>query len=195
MTSSVSDIDAAKRRLRPEASAARRRARHALAPTAAGRMLAGHAGDLAGAMVAGYWPIGDEIDPLPLMERLAARGSALALPVVAAAGHALDFRAWRPGAPLEAGPHGTRHPPPAAAAAVPAIVLVPLLAFDRRGFRLGRGGGYYDRTLERLRANAQILAIGLAYAAQEVSEVPRDGRDQRLDRVLTEAGWIGLESP
>jgi len=192
------DLDAAKRRLRAEATAACRRARTALPPAQAGRLLAAAAGGWQagpGATIAGYWPLADEIDCRPLMDVLAAHGAALALPVVAAAGRSLEFRAWRPGDPLEAGAHGTFHPLPIAATVVPAVVLVPLLAFDRRGFRLGRGGGYYDRTLETLRARSQVLAIGLAYAAQEVPDVPCDCRDQRLDRLLTEAGWMVLETP
>jgi 5-formyltetrahydrofolate cyclo-ligase len=146
-------------------------------------------------VVAGYWPIADEIDCRPLLAALAVLGCALALPVVAGPGQPLLFRAWAPGAPLETGPHGTRQPGPDAALVRPTVVLVPLLAFDRALYRLGYGGGYYDRTLESLRNRSQVRggylsAIGLAYAAQEVSAVPRDGKDQRLDAVLTERGPI-----
>lgn len=148
----------------------------------------------AGAVVAGYWPMGDEMDPRPLMARLAARGCRLALPVVTARGMALTFRAWSPGDVLEPGPHGTCHPASAAQALLPAVVLVPLLAFDRGCFRLGYGGGYYDRTLESLRSRAQVTTIGVAFAAQCVADVPRDGHDQRLDMVATEDGLIRPET-
>lgn len=148
----------------------------------------------AGSVVAGYWPMGDEIDPRPLMTALTAMDCILALPVVVGRAAPLSFRRWAEGEMLEAGAHGTAHPPATAPEVVPAVVLVPLLGFDRRGFRLGYGGGYYDRTLERLRANAQIKAVGLAFAAQEMAEVPRDGHDQRLDGILTELGLIKPET-
>jgi 5-formyltetrahydrofolate cyclo-ligase len=151
-------------------------------------------GVAAGTVVAGYWPMGDEIDPRPLMLELAKRGCRLALPVVTARGQALEFRTWAPGDELEPGPFGTVHPLASAPHAVPTVLLVPLLAFDRLGFRLGYGGGFYDRTLVSLRAASHLTAIGVAYAAQEVPSVPRDKHDQRLDRVVTEAGVIALES-
>ena len=147
----------------------------------------------AGAVVAGYWPLGDEIDPRPLMAALAGRGHALALPVVAGPGEALAFRAWTPGDALEAGGHGTRHPPAGAADLVPSVVLTPLLAFDRRGLRLGYGGGYYDRTLARLRHESGVIAIGLAFAAQEVPLLPADPWDLPLDMIITECGVIAVE--
>jgi|AGTN01.2.fsa_nt_gi 5,10-methenyltetrahydrofolate synthetase len=148
----------------------------------------------AGTVVAAYWPMGDELDPRPLMRRLEEAGCPLALPVVTARGRALDFRAfsWEDG--LEPGPHGTLHPPVASAALVPGVLLVPLLAFDRRCFRLGYGGGYYDRTLESLRRKGQVRTIGLGFAAQEVPAVPRDGHDQRLDAIATERELISPES-
>lgn len=145
---------------------------------------------VAGTVVAGYWPMGDEIDPRPLMNALAAQGCALALPVVTAPAMPLEFRAYTVGDALEPGPHGTVHPAAAAPPRLPRVLLVPLLAFDRGCFRLGYGGGYYDRTLEKLRKNAQVRAIGLAFAAQEVAAVPRDGHDQRLDAIATECGLI-----
>lgn len=145
---------------------------------------------LDGLAVAGYWPMGDELDPRPLMRRLQAAGCRLALPVVTAPGQKLDFRAFAFGDVLEPGPHGTVHPAAGAAPVVPQALLVPLLAFDRQCFRLGYGGGYYDRTLESLRASAQVRTIGLAFAAQQVEAVPRDGHDQRLDAIATETGLI-----
>lgn len=181
------DLSATKKALRAHAIAVRRAAFR----DAAGQRLAAFADRLPpGEVVAGYWPMGDEIDPRPLMAELARRGRNLALPVVAARGQALTFRAWSPGDRLEPGPHGTAHPIAGAAERIPDLLLVPLLAFDRAGFRLGYGGGYYDRTLETLRARAQVKAIGLAFAAQEVAIIPRDGHDQRLDGILTEDGLI-----
>jgi 5-formyltetrahydrofolate cyclo-ligase len=196
MTHADPATDAAKKALRARAVAARAAACREVGKAAA-QALARLAPALpipAGAVVAGYWPMGDEIDPRPLMARLAARGCSLALPVVTAPGQALDFRAWAPGEPLEAGRYGTRHPALSALPLVPTVLLVPLVAFDRSGGRLGYGGGYYDRTLERLRARSQVVAIGVAFAAQEVSLVPRDRHDQPLDLVLTEAGLSTMET-
>lgn len=146
-----------------------------------------------GAVVAGYWPMAGEMDPRPLMARLAERGAVLALPVVVERDRHLDFRLWAPGDELEPGDHGTFHPSCQAPLVSPTVVLVPLLAFDRRGFRLGYGGGYYDRTLESLRACSQVMTVGIAFADQEVASVPQDERDQRLDWVATERGLIKVE--
>ena len=201
MTADDPAISAAKARLRAHAIAVRRAAEAASGAAEAGRRLAAAcAGELAvppGTVVAGYWPMGDEIDPRPLMAALAASGCRLVLPVVTARGQKLDFRAWRDGDPLESGPYGTRHPAAASPPLVPALLLVPLLAFDRAGYRLGYGGGYYDRTLDALTANDQmdkIRAVGMAFAAQEVAEIPRDRHDRRLDAVATEAGLTMLET-
>lgn len=146
-----------------------------------------------GATVSGYWPFGGELDPRPLMERLYAGGHVLALPVIAGRGLPLIFRRWQPGQALEAGAHGIPVPGPAVAEIVPRLLLVPLLAFDRDGYRLGYGGGYYDRTLARLKAEGEALAVGLAFAAQEVDAVPHEGQDQRLDWIVTEREAIALE--
>jgi 5-formyltetrahydrofolate cyclo-ligase len=143
-----------------------------------------------GACVAGYWPLAGEIDPLPLLRRLAGLGHPLALPEVTARDAPLRFRLWRHGDDLVPGPHGTRHPPADAPPCRPDLILVPLLAFDGGLYRLGYGGGYYDRTLDCLRRTSHIQAIGLAYAVQRVARLPRDDYDQRLDGVLTETGLI-----
>jgi 5-formyltetrahydrofolate cyclo-ligase len=189
---SQTDIATAKTRMRAHAVAVRRAA-EMCSGAAAERlaMLAGQVG-LAGQVVSGYWPMGDEIDPRPLMAALVARGCRMALPVVAVRGQRLEFRAWAPGDDLAPGPHGTVHPLASAETLVPRVVLLPLLAFDRYGFRLGYGGGYYDRTLEHLRAGPGVQAIGVAYAAQEVDAVPHDGYDQRLDAVATESGLVAM---
>ena len=141
-----------------------------------------------GMVVSGYWPMGDEIDPRPLLALLAAAGCRVALPVVTGPGRCLDFRAWTPGDPLEPGPFGTSHPPAASPPLRPELLLVPLLAFDRRGWRLGYGGGFYDRTLAALRRDGGALAVGVAFAVQEVAAVPHDQYDQPLDGLATEVG-------
>jgi 5-formyltetrahydrofolate cyclo-ligase len=139
-----------------------------------------------GAVVAGYSPIRGEIDPVPLLRTLAAQGARLALPAVMARGKSLAFRAWSVGDKLTLGPLGILEPSPAAAELIPDIVLVPLAAFDRAGHRIGYGAGHYDFTLAHLRKARQVIAIGLAFAAQQIPDVPAAAHDVRLDLVLTE---------
>ena len=138
------------------------------------------------AVVAAYAAFGGEIDPLPLLEALGARGVRLALPVVEAKAAPLVFRAWQPGAPLVPHRFGMAEPARAAPAVVPDIVVVPLLAFDRQGYRLGYGGGYYDRTLATLRKRGRVLAVGIGFAVQEMPSVPRASHDAPLDWIVTE---------
>jgi 5-formyltetrahydrofolate cyclo-ligase len=144
----------------------------------------------AGAIVSGFVPIKSEINPLPLMRKLAEAGAKLALPVVAGRGKPLIMRAWRFGERLHAGGWGIQQPAADAEEVRPDILIVPLLAFDRRGWRLGYGGGFYDRTLKGLRARRAVVAIGLAHDQQEVDAVPHLDYDQRLDWVLTPSGPI-----
>jgi 5-formyltetrahydrofolate cyclo-ligase len=139
-----------------------------------------------GAIVAGFMPMKSEINPLSLMRKLAAAGARLALPVVAGQGQPLTMRAWAFGEPLVAGVWGIREPPPIAPAVAPDLLLVPLLAFDRAGHRIGYGAGYYDMTIAALRAQRVVVAIGVAFAAQEIAAVPATPRDVPLDLVLTE---------
>jgi 5-formyltetrahydrofolate cyclo-ligase len=146
------------------------------------------------AIVSGFMPLKSEINPLPLLRKLADAGAQLALPVVAGKGQPLIMRAWRFGGPLASGVWGIREPMPDAPAVDPDILIVPLLAFDRRGYRLGYGAGYYDMTLTALRARKPIVAVGIAYAAQEVETVPITPRDARLDLVLTERETIDFRS-
>ncbi len=143
-----------------------------------------------GTVVSGFSPMKSEISPLPLLRRLVEAGAALALPVVTGRGQPLVMRAWSFGAPLVSGVWGIREPPADAPELYPDIVIVPLLAFDRRGYRLGYGGGYYDRTIARLRTMKPVTAVGIAFAEQQIDEVPTSPRDERLDLVLTEGGTI-----
>ena len=136
--------------------------------------------------VAIYLPIQSEIDPIPLANALSGFGFELALPCIKRAAHPLEFRRYSPGDKLRGGPYNTKEPLKSQESIDPDIVLLPMLAFSRDGYRLGYGGGFYDRTLETLRAKKQIFACGLAFAAQEVPRVPTDEYDQKLDGVLTE---------
>jgi 5-formyltetrahydrofolate cyclo-ligase len=181
--------------------------------------------DVAAKIVSGYWPIGSEIDPRPLMQALADRGATLALPFILpsdsgggeprsggrgdhsggplrpdklATSPALQgrmkFCAFSFGDELIEGPMKIMQPLSAAAEVLPDILLVPLLAFDRRGYRLGYGGGYYDRALAFLRAQKKVMAIGLAFAGQKVDHVPTEPHDAPLDAILTEEG-LSLYTP
>src|SRR5262249_51267847 len=143
-----------------------------------------------GTIVSGFSPLKSEINPVPLMRRFVDAGGALALPVVKGRGHPLIMRAWQFGAPLNTGQWGIREPPPQAPEVFPDLLIVPLLAFDRRGYRIGYGAGYYDMTISWLRSMKPVVAMGIAFAAQEVSEVPIFARDARLDLVLTEQGMM-----
>jgi 5-formyltetrahydrofolate cyclo-ligase len=183
-----------KERLRREAIA-RRDALPPDARQAAAEAIAARKFPLAitpGIVVSGFMPLKSEINPLPLMRKLPGQGARLALPVVAGRGQPLVMRAWVFGEPLAAGVWGIREPKPEAAAVEPDILLVPLLAFDRAGHRIGYGAGYYDLTLAQLRARKPVIAVGLAFAAQEVPTVPATPRDALLDLVLTEREVLDL---
>ncbi|MFK7938683.1 MAG: 5-formyltetrahydrofolate cyclo-ligase [Roseovarius sp.] len=143
-------------------------------------VLAGHRG----VAVSGYMPIRTEINPLPAMEEAAAHGP-VGVPVITGAGQPLLFSKWEPGCAMKDGPFGAKVPADEVYFE-PEIVIVPLVAFDRTGGRLGYGGGFYDRTLERLRAKRSTLAIGFAFAAQEAETIPLEPTDQPLDMLITE---------
>jgi 5-formyltetrahydrofolate cyclo-ligase len=138
------------------------------------------------AVVSGFWPIKDEIDIRPLMIELFNAGCQLALPVVQGRGKPLLFRAFRPGDPLEQGVFGTLQPLATRATLEPDALIVPMLACDEEGWRLGYGGGFYDRTLLGLRAHRLVTAVGVGFSAQLVDAVPHGPDDQRLDWLLTD---------
>lgn len=140
-------------------------------------------------VISGYRPIRTELDPTSLMEALHAAGHRLSVPVIEGQGLPLSFREWHPGAEMTEGPFGAEVPA-SGDWLEPDLLIAPLVAFDGHGRRLGYGGGFYDRTLARLRAQRRTLAIGLAYAAQQVEAVPADATDQPLDAVVTERGLI-----
>jgi 5-formyltetrahydrofolate cyclo-ligase len=140
------------------------------------------------AIVSGFCAIGDELDPLPLLAGLSAAGHKVCLPVMQGKGVRLLFREWKHGDPMKAITWGIREPLPSAPPLEPDVLLVPLLAFDPRGYRLGYGGGFYDRTLADLRAHKAVIAIGVGFDEQRVESVPHVEYDQRLDWVLTPSG-------
>jgi 5-formyltetrahydrofolate cyclo-ligase len=146
-------------------------------------------------IASGFMPIRSEINPLPLLRRFAEAGAGLALPAIAGRGQPLILRAWRIGEPLVRGQWNIREPAAEAPQVAPDIVIVPLAAFDRRGYRIGYGAGYYDMTLAALRTEKPVTAIGIGFAVQEVPEVPDFAYDQKLDFVLTERGLIDCRQP
>jgi 5-formyltetrahydrofolate cyclo-ligase len=139
-----------------------------------------------GLIVSGFMPLKSEINPLPLMRRLLQAGATLALPAIAGRGKPLIMRAYTFEDTLVRGQWGIREPRADAAEVAPDILLVPLACFDRAGHRIGYGAGYYDMTITALRAKKTVMAVGLAFAAQEIDKVPATPRDARLDVVLTE---------
>ncbi|MCA1298229.1 5-formyltetrahydrofolate cyclo-ligase [Stappia indica] len=172
---------------------ARRAALAASARIEGSLALADHAAALAfpgGAVVSGFWPIRDEIDPRPLMDALRVRGHPLCLPAMV--GEDLVFRRLTRDTPLVRGGFGTVEPAAEAEEVVPDCLLVPLAAFDRRGARIGYGRGFYDRAIARItdRRGTAPETVGLAFSVQQASAVPEEGHDRRLERVLTEAGLI-----
>jgi 5-formyltetrahydrofolate cyclo-ligase len=146
-------------------------------------------------VISGYSPIRSEIDPTPLMLKLAAQGARLALPVVNARGKSLTFRAWSPTDRLMMGPLGIPEPSPAAAELVPDVMLVPLAAFDRLGHRIGYGAGHYDYTFAHLRKSKAVTGIGVAFAVQEIEAIPALSHDVALDYVLTDKETFDFRSP
>ncbi len=188
MTTPTAPAAVLKAVLRREALA-RRKSVHAVRHAGASADLARRiASELStqGKIIAGYWPLGTEIDCVPALATLKAAGIEVALPVVAGQGQVLIFRSWAPGDILEAGPFGTMHPAQRASLVVPDIMLLPLMAFDSTGHRLGYGAGYYDRTVAALRRDRQVVIIGLAYDEQQIDTLPADSHDQKMDAVITD---------
>ena len=217
----TSELDQAKRALRQRALDLRKGFDPAVSGAAVAEVVLRECPPPAGAVVSGFWPIGDELDIRPLLHALHARGHPIVLPVTPRRGNPLTFRLWQPGDALEPERFGTFRP--IGEECAPGFLLVPLLAFDRRGYRVGYGAGFYDRTLELLRGEVasspppvgaqgqgavrettptlsaprggegvlpRCFALGVAYAMQEMPEVPAGPRDQRLDAVATENGVI-----
>ena len=190
-----SEIVARKKELRERAQVARSQALARLGPEAA-RRIAAQGLDFLGAagragpdtVVSGFMSMPDEIDTGPLMRWLAAEGYRLAMPVIVAKRLPLVFRAWSPDDVMGKGPWGIAEPLPDKAAVIPTVLLVPLLAFDRLGGRLGYGGGFYDRTLAGLRPNGRVTAVGVGLDALEVDAVPRLEYDEPINWILTETG-------
>ena len=177
-----------------KAAFARRKVAHAqgrgAADAARGHLLEAWADHPQG-VVAGYMPIRTELDPLSTMAALEALGHQICLPVIQGAGRPLVFHAWTSGGSLKDGPFGVRVPVEAVVLE-PDLLIVPLVAFDKEANRLGYGGGFYDRTLERLRAKGSVRALGFAYAGQMSPEpLPLEPMDQSLDGVITETGLVG----
>lgn len=167
----------------------RRKAAHSSVDTGpATDILLDHLAPFAGQVIAGYMPIRTEIDVLPAMQALSER-SVLGVPVIQGAGQPLVFHRWTPDAAMVDGPYGARVPE-IADPVVPSVVIVPLVAFDPFGMRLGYGGGFYDRTLQRLREKATVHAVGFAYAAQRMDRLPKEPTDQPLDAIVTETGVL-----
>lgn len=186
-----------KKEMRQQAKA-RRSAAFARHGAAAGERLAAHGigfaheGERAG--VSAFLAIGEEINPLPLMRRLWNDGHMTGLPVMVAKAQPLVFRRWREGEPLGEAMWGIREPLESAREMVPDVMLVPLLAFDLHGWRIGYGGGFYDRTLAKVRQVKPVVTIGLAYDELKVDDVPHSHYDERLDWVLTPSGPIKCNS-
>lgn len=145
-------------------------------------------------IIAGYWPRGSEIDVKPLLTYLARHGYRVCLPCVVAADEPLIFRPWSPDNKLREGLFGVMEPLETQKPIVPNILMVPLLAFDRAGYRLGYGGGYYDRTIVTVKKEKKIKTVGIAYATQEVKQVPHGNNDQPLHWIMTEKAAIKADS-
>jgi len=189
--SSAEKISSAKLQLRKSAKAVRKQAAATYGATATqslAQLGIAFAGVSSPAIVSGYQPIGDEADISKLMTGLDQQGYQIALPVIVGKGQPLEFRTWSPGDTLDEVQWGIQEPGDDAEIVVPDVLLCPLLAFDEAGYRLGYGGGFYDRSLAQIRAQKPVVTIGIAFDEQKVDVVPRDAYDQRLDWILTPSG-------
>ena len=187
----MDDVSQQKKDMR-KAQLARRAEAFARHGPAAGEALARHGigfcNPVPGSFVSSFLAIGEEIDTMPLMRRLWCDGQSICLPVMVGKDKPLKFRMWRQGEPLDEVKWGIKEPRPSALEVPPDAMLVPLLAFDAKGYRLGYGGGFYDRTIAGIRLQKPVVNIGLAYDELEVDAVPYSEYDQRLDWVLTPSG-------
>jgi 5-formyltetrahydrofolate cyclo-ligase len=145
-------------------------------------------------VAAGYHALGAELSPWPVLRRLADAGARIALPVAKDLNSPLLFRAWTADQAMEADAMKIPSPSEAAELLVPQLLIAPLLAYDSAGYRLGQGGGYYDRTIKQLRGQGPLFVIGLAYSGQKIDRVPREIHDQPLDAILTETGYHRLRT-
>ncbi|WP_421790333.1 5-formyltetrahydrofolate cyclo-ligase [Hyphobacterium sp.] len=172
-----------------KAALARRKAAHAALPDAAAALVEHFPDEIwpgVGKVVAAYCATHSEIDPIRLMETFHCEQARIALPRVDGPDQPLTFHQWQPGDELEIGAHGIAAPKSGAPVLEPELLLVPLVAFDQRGMRLGYGGGYYDRTLAALRAKKSVMAVGIAFEVQGVKKLPTQRHDQPLDWIVTE---------
>jgi 5-formyltetrahydrofolate cyclo-ligase len=185
----MTDLTSAKAAARA-AAFARRKTAHAGADATQDSYLSSVLAAHRGVPLAGYMAMRTEIDPTPAMEEAAGHGP-VCVPVIQGAGQPLLFRQWSPGCTMKPGAFGAAIPA-TGDWITPQILVVPLVAFDRKGGRLGYGGGFYDRTLEGLRARGPVLAIGFAFAAQEAEDLPLEETDQPLDLIVTEKGILDL---
>jgi 5-formyltetrahydrofolate cyclo-ligase len=191
----MSSIVARKRRLRTEA---RKRRDEAAAKGDIGARLIDlfeqHISLPRDITISGYYPVGSEANILPLLNALQQKGLDLSLPVVDKSHSPLIFRRWDEATEMQEGAFGILEPTPDAGSVYPGLMLIPLLAFDRQGNRLGYGGGFYDLSIRSIREQQPVYALGVAFAAQEVTAVPCDENDTTLDGILTEKGVIRVES-
>lgn len=186
----MSDIAAQKAAARKAAYIIRKAVHDPGRSAIACRHLLDHLQPMLGQPVSGYMPIRTEIDVLPAMKILA-QSSSVGVPVIMGQGLPLLFHLWTPDGEMQDGPFGAKVPA-VKSPMIPQIVILPLLAFDAAGHRLGYGGGFYDRTLELLRAAGPVHAVGFAYDAQAVDQVPTEPTDQPLDAIITESGLYKL---
>ena len=188
-------LDREKSEFRRTSLALRRRAAEKSSPDALVNLsdhLVNQFGKMSGQIFSGYLAIGTEINVAPAIAKLEQAGLVATLPVVTAAEQPLKFRHWTADTLMESGPLRTRHPAANSPEMIPDLLIIPMLAFDVDGYRIGWGGGFYDRTLGKLRAEKEVIAIGAAFEAQKVDKVPRDEHDARLDWIATETGLIEI---
>ena len=193
--SEIDDLTSVKAALRHETAERRRRAAAEAPPSAPLQARDRFLATIplrAGAVVSAFWPLPDEFDTKPLMRALHDAGHPIGLPVVQKRGLPLKFRLWTPETKLTRGNFNVEIPGDECAECRPDVLIVPLLAFDREGYRLGYGGGFYDRTIATLRGAGTPIAVGWAYAGQEIDAVPHDDTDARLDWVVTETEAIRI---